>query len=94
MSTHQPLHLLLTVAAVGVAALTAGCVATTPDMDAKYGDAVRAARQMQTLNPAAPTGNDPVLGIAGTAAISVQNQYQKSFESPTKTELRGTIGAQ
>lgn len=91
MSTHT-LSRLLTVVALGGAALSAGCVATTPDMDAKYGDAVRAARQMQTLNPAAPQGNDPVLGISGTAALGTQDKYQESFKTPVKTFGTSGIG--
>lgn len=92
MSTHKTFSLFVTVAALGAVALTSGCVATTPDMDAKYGDAVRAARQMQTLNPAAPKGNDPVLGVSGTAAVSAQERYQDSFKSPVKTFGASGIG--
>jgi hypothetical protein len=78
-------RVLLTSTAIGLAVQLTGCGSTTPDMDAKFGDAVRAVRQQQILNPAAPMGNNPVLGIDGQAAASAQDRYHDSFKAPPKT---------
>ena len=78
-------RVLLTATTIALMAQLTGCGSTTPDLDAKFGDAVRTARQQQTLNPAAPTGNNPVLGIDGRAAASTQDRYQKSFVEPPPT---------
>jgi hypothetical protein len=54
-------------------------------LDAKFGDAVRAAREAQTLNPGASANKDPVLGLDGKSAVQAQERYQDSFKSPEKT---------
>lgn len=74
--------------------LLAGCASVTPNDDARFGDAVRAARAAQTLNPAAPARDDPMPGLDGKAAISAQERYQDSFKSPPKTfEILGRGGS-
>ena len=78
-------HLLLATVVLGFAAQLTGCGSTTPELDAKFGDAVRAAREAQTLNPAASANKDPVLGLDGKAAVQAQERYQDSFKSPPKT---------
>ena len=78
-------RVLLTATTIALMVQLTGCGSTTPDLDAKFGDAVRTARQQQTLNPAAPMGNNPVLGIDGQAAASAQDRYQDSFKAPPKT---------
>ncbi len=74
---------------VGVLALVslmAGCaVSPTPELDARFGDAVRGARLAQTLNPNASANRDPVKGLDGTSAARVMDNYQKSFKSPQAT---------
>ncbi len=71
-----------------------GCGSTTPNLDAKFGDAVRAAQQQQTLDPSVPKGDDPVLGIDGQAAASTQGRYQESFKTPPQTfEVFGIGGS-
>lgn len=86
MTHHHNFRLLLTVSTLGAVALLAGCsTPSTPELNAKFGDSVRMARQKQTLNPAAPTGNDPVLGIDGQAAAHTQDRYHDSFKSPPST---------
>ncbi len=87
-------RVLLTATTIALMVQLTGCGSTTPDLDAKFGDAVRTARQQQTLNPAAPMGNNPVLGIDGRAAASAQDRYQDSFKAPPKTfEVLGIGGA-
>lgn len=78
-------RLLLTTVVLGLATQFTGCVNTTPELDAKFGDAVRAAREAQTLNPGASPNQDPVLGLDGKAAVQAQDRYQDSFKSPPKT---------
>lgn len=74
--------------------LMAGCASNTPNYDAKFGDAVRAARQSQTLNPGAPANQDPVLGLDGKAAANALERYQDSFKSPPKVVEVINIGGQ
>lgn len=78
-------RLLLTTVVLGLATQLTGCVNTTPELDAKFGDAVRAVRESQTLNPGASPNQDPVLGLDGKAAVQAQERYQDSFKSPPKT---------
>ncbi len=84
-NAHFSPRLALTLAALGFAALLAGCASTTPVMDSKFGDAVRQARTAQTLNPNASANRDPVLGIDGKAGAAAQERYQESFRTPPKT---------
>lgn len=86
-------RVLLSATTIALMVQLTGCGSTTPDLDAKFGDAVRTARQQQTLNPAAPMGNNPVLGIDGQAAASAQDRYHDSFKTPPKTFEVFGIGA-
>lgn len=72
--------------------LMAGCASVTPNYDAKFGDAVRAALHAQTLNPGASANNDPVLGLDGKAAVNALERYQESFKAPPKTFEVTNIG--
>lgn len=65
--------------------LLAGCASTTPVADSRFGEAVRAARAAQTLNPQASANRDPVKGLDGQAASSAMERYQDSFKTPPKT---------
>ncbi len=99
MTTHKHFSLSLMVAILGSTVLVSGCgIPTTPDMNAKFGDAVRASRQQQILNPAAPVGNNPVLGIDGQSAASTQDRYHDSFKSPPSTfnvlNIGGSLSSQ
>jgi hypothetical protein len=55
--------------------LTAGalylsaCASTSPNLDSRHGDAVRAATARQMLNPMASSNTDPVKGMDGKAAV-------------------------
>ena len=73
---RKPLALL-------VLALLGGCAAsTTPNYDARFGDAVREARQRMTLNPNASANPDPMAGMDGRAAREAVGRYQESFKAP------------
>lgn len=66
--------------------LLAGCTSTTtPRLDARFGDAVRQARALQTINPDAPANPDPVTGIDGESARHAIDRYQDSFKAPPST---------
>jgi hypothetical protein len=89
-------HLISLKLCLLLAALATGCTtSTTPVLDARHGDALRSTRQAQTLDPKAPTGNNPVLGMDGKAAVNAQERYQDSFKSPPKTfDVMTTGGTQ
>ena len=82
---------------IGLIYQLTGCGSTTPNLDAKFGDAVRASQQQQTLDPNAPEGNNPVMGIDGQAAAGAQERYQESFKTPPKSfevfGIGGTSGS-
>lgn len=84
---HSPYTTLLRAAPILLlTALAAGCsTVTTPELDAGHGDAVRAIKATQTLDPKAPTGSSPVIGIDGKAAVNAQERYQESFKTPPAT---------
>jgi len=61
---------------LGVAAVIAGCASSTPVTDATFGDAVRAARVAQTLNPEASANRNPVTGIDGQSGVRAIQRYE------------------
>ena len=63
-------------------ALLAGCASSTPNYDARFGDAVRQARQAQTLNPNAATTAVPIGGLDGRTAREAAERYHETFKSP------------
>ncbi|MFZ2855488.1 MAG: hypothetical protein WAZ34_15440 [Rhodocyclaceae bacterium] len=67
---------------VGVALTIAGCASTTPNLDARFGQAVLAARAQQTINPDASLNADPVSGLDGRAAREAMGRYHDSFKTP------------
>lgn len=82
--------------AIGAAMFTwlAGCVQTTPQFEAHFGDAVRSAMARQTIAPDAGANPDPVAGIDGASARSAQDNYRKSFSAapPTGAFTMGVSG--
>jgi hypothetical protein len=66
-----------------VVTLLAGCAynSFTPNYDARFGEAVRAATLAQTLNPAG-TARAPEPGLEGTSAREAVIRYQDSFKTP------------
>lgn len=66
-----------------IVALLGGCAAsTTPNYDARFGDAVRQARQRMTLNPTASANPDPIAGMDGRSARDAVVRYQDTFRAP------------
>lgn len=75
-------------------AILCGCASSpTPNYDARFGDAVRQARQAMVLNPAAPT-QDRILGMDGIAAKEAAGRYHESFKSPPPVVNVINIGGQ
>ena len=76
------------------AVLLGGCVASgTPNYDARFGEAVRQARALQTLNPDAGRERDPVAGIDGQARKAAIDRDQESFRTPPRNiEVLGIGG--
>ena len=72
-------------------AVLAGCAPTTPNLDAKFGDAVNKAKAQQTINPNASSNTNPVAGIDGQAANDIIDRYHKAYEAPSPASS-GAIG--
>lgn len=67
-------------------ATLAGCASTaTPNLDARFGEAVLAARATQTINPDASLNQDQVAGLDGKAAKEAIGRYNDSFKTPPPT---------
>jgi hypothetical protein len=73
-------------------AALAGCVATTPNWDERFGDAVAAAKAQQTKNAAAGAQHPAPDGIDGAAAKAAIDSYQKSFAAPVPAASVLSIG--
>jgi len=80
-------------AATGLGALMSGC-ANEPMMsgDESFGASVRAARQAQTLNPAAPEKTSKTPGLDAQAAINAVGRYEDTFKTPPRSFEVLTIG--
>ena len=76
-------------------ALLTGCAYSSfaPNYDARFGDAVRAARQAQTLNPSAGS-QPPVMGLEGSSAHEAMQRYGDSFKAPPPVVNVINIGGQ
>ena len=85
---------LITGISAGLLVVLAGCTNTTPNLDAKFGNAVNQAKAQQIINPDASRNTDPVAGIDGRAAKGSIDNYHKAYESPTAPPSGsvGTIG--
>jgi hypothetical protein len=68
------------------------CLATSPRLDARFGDAVNVAKAQQTLNPDASKNRNVVAGIDGKAAQETMLRYRESFKSPPPPSNVFTIG--
>jgi hypothetical protein len=77
--------------ACGLLFLLAGCVHTTPQWDAHFGDAARLAMAQQVLHPQAVFNADPVAGMDGKAARATFERYQKSSTEPPPPPAQLTI---
>jgi hypothetical protein len=75
---------------------SAGCANRTPVLDERFGDAVRAARATQTINPDASRNADPVVGLDGLAAHESIERYKDATKAPPPVtnviNIGGSIG--
>ena len=77
------------------AILLGGCASSaTPNYDARFGDAVRQARQQMTLNPTA--SSDSVSGMDAKSAREAVILYQGTFRAPPPVvnviNIGGSVG--
>lgn len=83
-------------AAALLSGLLAGC-STTPNYDAKFGDAVRDARMQMTINPDAGSNPDQVAGMDGKSAKEAITRYQETYKAPPPVtnviNIGGNIGS-
>ena len=68
------------------------CLATSPRLDARFGDTVNVAKAQQTLNLDASKNRNVVAGIDGKAAQDTILRYHESFKSPPPPSNVFTIG--
>ena len=83
----------LFVAGLPLAILLNACVATTPEFDRGFGNAVRAAVAAQVIEPGAVRNKNAPAGIDGSAALAAQRRYQRSFGAPTGVESAMTTSS-
>ena len=76
---RHPTILLLSVLSL------AACASRTPQFDARFGQAVNAAKAQQTLDPQAVTKAPLPSGMDGPAADESVHRYRDSFKSPPPT---------
>jgi len=69
-----------------------GCVATSPNWDARFGEATRVMAAQQVVAPDASRNADPVAGIDGKAAQGAMGEYSKSYAQPERQSDAFTIG--
>lgn len=75
-----------------VCAALGGCMTSTPIWDAHFGEAARAIKQAQIIDPQAGTRNPSTPGVDGVAAVSTMDRYDKSYAKPTGTANPFVIG--
>jgi hypothetical protein len=77
-------------------ALIAGCSTTTPNYDARFGEALREAKLKMTINPDAGSNPDQAAGLDGKAAREAITLYQGTFKAPPPAvnviNIGGAIG--
>jgi hypothetical protein len=83
---------------IALLAVLGGCaVPVTPQYDARFGDAVRQARQSMIVNPNAGSSGDSVAGMDGKAAAEAVGRYEDSFKAPPPVvnviNIGGSVGA-
>ncbi|AJY11229.1 hypothetical protein K6W16_12080 [Burkholderia dolosa] len=66
--------------AAPLACALAGCMSSTPVWDGRFGDSVRTVMQAQIIDPHAAEHAASQPGIAGSAAASALDNYDKSFK--------------
>jgi len=74
---------------IGAGVLLSGCAQLVPpasaNVDSRFGEALRQARAVQTMNPEASRNTDPVAGIDGESAQKAITVYRNSFREPPAT---------
>jgi hypothetical protein len=66
-----------------ILSMLGGCAATTtPQTDARFGEAVTLLQAQQTLDPQASANTNPVTGMDGKAAKGALDNYRDSFRKP------------
>jgi uncharacterized protein YceK len=77
--------------------LLSGCASVTPNYDAKFGEAVRAAQLKQTINPDAGNTPQDMAGIDGKAAQETMLLYKSTFQAPPPVvnviNIGGSVGS-
>ena len=70
-------------AALTVVMLLAACAhSSTPQLDPRFGDAVRLAMAQQVRDPASAGNRTPADGLDGPSAHAVMQRYRASFAEP------------
>lgn len=95
MSFQLESRTILQTAALAVVVTLAGCagISSTPRYDSQFGDAVRAAKRSQQLNPYASVSKDPVLGMDGVSAVNAISRYQCPDAAATQPALTINLGS-
>lgn len=65
---------------LALAVLIAGCSSVAPNYQARFGEAVRASRQAQVIDP--QPEDRPAAGLDGPAAREAMQRYRDSFKTP------------
>jgi len=77
------LILLRRLAALALAMQLAACAhSSTPQLDPRFGDAVRLAMTQQVRDPASAGNRQPADGLDGPSAHAVMQRYRASFVEP------------
>ncbi|MGX9732259.1 hypothetical protein ACWYXO_16765 [Janthinobacterium aestuarii] len=77
------LILLRRLAALTLAMQLAACAhSSTPQLDPRFGDAVRLAMTQQVRDPASAGNRQPADGLDGPSANAVMQRYRASFVEP------------
>jgi hypothetical protein len=66
---------------LAISVAISGC-STTPDYDARFGDAVRGARVAMTINANGGANPDQVSGLDGQASREAMTRYLQTFKEP------------
>jgi len=82
--------------AVLFAMLAAGCQTSTPNFDARFGDAVRDVKRKMTINPDAGKNPDMAQSLDGQATHDGLTRYHDSFKTPPPVvnviNIGGSVG--
>ncbi|HEY0061941.1 MAG TPA: hypothetical protein VGC21_07455 [Telluria sp.] len=84
---------IIAMAVLGIAALLAGCAATSPEADRNFGSAVRGAVAAQVADPGASANTTPVTGMDGRAARATHQHYEQSYARPPEPQSSMTTGS-